>query len=118
MRDESVSTPDAATIMTVRRFGISESSVAYLAGWAGTAGGGAPPVPNVWPLGRTTLLRRPTGAPLFTGCKVTVTASPALNEVRAQPSLVMSVGLLTSTAQFRTAPVSSLASNFRKQWGL
>jgi hypothetical protein len=29
----------------------------------------------------------------------------------------MSVGLLTSTAQFRTVFVSSLASNFRKQCG-
>jgi len=40
------------------------------------------------------------------------------DEERAQPRLVMSVGLLTSTAQFRTVPVSSIASNFRKQCGL
>src|SRR5712691_113468 len=84
---------------------------------AGGAGGGVPrppPVPNVSPFGSTTRLRRPTGAPFLTGCSVTVTSSPNLNDVRAQPSRVMSVGLLTSTAQFRTPPVSSLASNFRK----
>src|SRR5947209_14411080 len=88
---------------------------------AGGAGGGVPrppPVPNVSPFGSTTRLRRPMGAPFLTGCRVTVTSSPNLNDVRAQPSRVMSVGLLTSTAQLRTSPVSSFASNFKKQCGL
>ena len=60
---------------------------------------------------------RPTGAPLLTGCSVTVTASPVLKDSRAQPLRDMSVGLPVSTTQLRTVPVSSLASNFRKQCG-
>src|SRR5207249_9770788 len=118
MADPSVSAAIEATIGTIKRFNISKIlAPIYLAGAAGAAGGG-PPVPNVWPLGSTTFRIRPTGAPLLTGWSVTVTSSPALNEVRAHPRLVMSVGLLTSTAQFRTLPVSSFASNFRKQCGL
>src|SRR4029077_8365152 len=127
--DETVSTAAAATIGTMKRFGMvgilrreemkreSSRSRNYLTGWAAGAGAGGAPVPSVCPPGRITLLRRPTGAPPLTGCRVTVTSSPALNDVRAHPRAVMSVGLLTSTAQFRTVPVSSLASNFRKQWG-
>src|SRR5258708_3717422 len=92
-------------------------------GYGAGGGGGAgprppPPVPNVSPFASTTRLRRPSGAPFFTGCNVTVTSSPNLNDDLAQPSRVMSVGLLTSTAQLRTSPVSSFASNFRKQCGL
>src|SRR5947207_399136 len=58
------------------------------------------------------------GAPLFTACNDTVTSSPALNEVRSQPSWLMLVGFWVSTAQFLTLPLSSFTSNFRKQCGL
>src|SRR6266571_4420967 len=122
MTDESVRAAAEQLMKTVNRFAMSESSLVgldttdYLA--SGGSGGGGPPADNVWPLGRITFLMRPTGAPLLTGCSATVTSSPALNDVRAQPRFVMSVGLLTSAAQFRTEPVSSFASNFRKQWGL
>src|ERR1044071_2091466 len=85
----------------------------------GVAGTGAgPPALSALPSGSVTVRSRPIGAPFFTGCRLTVTMSPTLNEDRAQPRLVMSVGLLTSTAQLRTVPVSSIASNFRKQCGL
>src|SRR4030095_14975724 len=84
----------------------------------GAAAGAGPMAVKELPSGSTTLRSRPMGAPFFTGCRLTVTTSPTLNERRAQPRLVMSVGLLTSTAQFRTVPVSSIASNFRKQCGL
>src|SRR5713226_5655094 len=120
MTNESASAATEPLMKTVTRFAMSESSLVgrdstdYLAG----GGGGGPPAVNVWPLGRITFRMRPTGAPLLTGCSATVTSSPALNDVRAQPRFVMSVGLLTSAAQFRTEPVSSFASNFRKQWGL
>src|SRR5262252_6974606 len=126
-----VSKSTATPAIRITRFGISRSSYVVSAsggplrppggGHYGCAAGGGgaprPPVPSVEPFGSTTLLSRPTGAPLFTGCSVTVTSSPNLNDVRAQPRRVMSVGLLTSTAQFRTPPVSSFASNFRKQCG-
>src|SRR5437867_2369618 len=58
------------------------------------------------------------GAPFLTPCKVNVTTSPDLNEVRVHPSALMVVGFWVSTAQFFTLPLSSLTSNFRKQWGL
>src|SRR5213079_3647644 len=58
------------------------------------------------------------GWPFLTGSIVTVTSSPALNDVRDHPRGVIDVGLCVSTAQFRTLPVSSFASNFRKQCGL
>src|SRR5215831_3410492 len=122
--ESEIATATTPTIATITRFGIWTSNVrlkpdATFDYCAGGGGGGAPrpPLPNVWPFGSTTLRNRPTGAPLFTGCRVTVTSSPNLNDVRAQPRRVMSVGLLTSTAQLRTLPVSSFASNFRKQCG-
>src|SRR5712691_678844 len=124
MTDESVSAAAEPMIKMVKRFAMSESSLVgrdttdYRAGGGGGGGGGGAPADSVWPLGRITCLMRPTGAPFLTGCSATVTSSPALNDVRAQPRFVMSVGLLTSAAQFRTEPVSSFASNFRKQWGL
>src|SRR4051794_6243583 len=138
MPDDSDNAIVAATIRKMTLFGMSKSSSTgdgrgpparrdHLTGWTGAAGAPASgaaapgaaapaaatgaPVPRVCPLGRTTFLTRPTGAPPLTGCRVTVTSSPALNEVRAQPRLDMSVGLLTSTAQLRTVLVSSLASN-------
>src|SRR5213593_2161839 len=58
------------------------------------------------------------GAPFLTPCKVNVTTSPDLNEVRVHPSALMVVGFWVSTAQFVTLPLSSLTSYFRKQWGL
>src|SRR5205823_12014742 len=61
---------------------------------------------------------RPIGWPFLTGSIVTVTSSPALNDVRDHPRGVIDVGLCVSTAQFRIVPVPSFASNFRKQWGL
>src|SRR6266581_890034 len=61
---------------------------------------------------------RPIGWPFLTGSIVTVTSSPALNDVRDHPRGVIDVGLCVSTAQFRTVPVSSFVSNFRKQCGL
>src|SRR6266850_926070 len=70
------------------------------------------------PLGRTTVRSRPIGAPFLTGSNVTVTSSPALNDVRDHPRCVIAVGFCVSTAQFRTVPVSSFASNCRKQCGL
>src|SRR5262245_22179928 len=103
------------TLLTIR--GFTSRITAHCAG-GGAAAGAGPIAVNVLPSGSTTLRSRPIGAPFFTGCRLTVTTSPTLNEERAQPRLVMSVGLLTSTAQFRTVPVSSIASNFRKQWGL
>jgi hypothetical protein len=69
-------------------------------------------------LARTTLRIRPTGAPFFTGSTVTVTSSPALNEVRAQPLVVIETGFWVSAAHCLTIPLSSFASNFRKQCGL
>jgi hypothetical protein len=68
---------------------VDEGPGRYLADGGGA---GAPTALNVSPFGRTTRRIRPTGAPLLTGCNVTVTASPALNEVRAQPRRLMSVG--------------------------
>src|SRR6185503_8920233 len=98
---------------------LHETSRADLAPYcAPPVGAGAgPPALSVLPSGSATVRSRPMGAPFFTGCRLTVTVSPTLNELRAQPRLVMSVGLLTSTAQLRTPPVSSIASNFRKQCG-
>src|SRR4029077_5711161 len=65
-----------------------------------------------------TVLVLPIGDPFFTGCRVTVTSSPALNEVRAQPHWTMVDGACVSTAQWATLPLSFLTSNFRKQCGL
>ena len=73
---------------------------------------------SVSPFASRTLTILPTGAPFFTGCNATVTGSPALKEVRRQPRDDMVVGFCVSTLQLRTAPVSSFASNFRKQCGL
>src|SRR6267142_2323575 len=56
--------------------------------------------------------------PQVTGSSVTVTSSPALNDVRDHPRCVIAVGFCVSTAQFRTVPESSFASNCRKQCGL
>src|SRR6476660_2683444 len=70
------------------------------------------------PLGRTTVSSRPIGWLFLTGSSVTVTSSPALNDVRDHPRCVIVVGVCVSTAQLRTFPVSSFASNWRKQWGL
>ena len=49
---------------------------------------------------------------------VRVTSSPGLNELRAQPSLAISCGLLVSTIQCVCSPLSFLPSIFRKQCGL
>src|SRR5204863_2486329 len=75
--------------------------------YCAAAAGAGPFAPSELPSGSVTVFRRPIGAPFFTGCRLTVTLSPTLNELRAHPRLVMSVGLLTSTAQLRTVPVSS-----------
>src|SRR5438094_248569 len=45
------------------------------------------------------------------------TPSPALNDVRAKPLAVISVGFCVSTAQCCTVPSSPVTSNFRKQCG-
>ena len=73
---------------------------------------------SVCPFGRRTLRIRPTASPFLTGSNLTVTSSPALNALLDHPRAVIATGFWVSTTQFRTAPVSSLASNFRKQCGL
>src|SRR5206468_9466770 len=50
---------------------------------------------------------RPIGWPFLTGSIVTVTSSPALNDVQDHPRGVIDVGLCVSTAQFRIVPVPS-----------
>src|SRR5580700_2699071 len=62
--------------------------------------------------------RRPIGLPSRTGITVTVTSSPGFNVSLLHPLLIMSGGLLVSTTQCSTSPLSFLESNFRKQWGL
>jgi len=52
------------------------------------------------------------------GIMVRVTSSPGLNELRAQPCLAISCGLLVSTIQCVGSPLSFLPSIFRKQCGL
>src|ERR1700681_4243967 len=87
---------------------------------AGLTTGMVPPPPdeNTCPLASTTALsplKRPTGKPFLAGMRVTVTSSPDLNEFLAQPFLVMSGGLLASTIQCLTSPLSSFSSNFSQQ---
>src|SRR6185503_11956201 len=84
----------------------------------GAEAGVGPAATSVWLLGSSTVNIRPTGAPFFTGSSVTVTASPGLNARRAKPRDSIVTGFCVSTAQFRMVPVSSFASNFRKQCGL
>src|SRR5580700_5522056 len=73
---------------------------------------------RIWPLARTTCSTRPIGRPFLTGSSVTVTSSPGLKDCLLQPRLTMSDGLLASTAQCTTLPLSSFTSNLRKQCGL
>ena len=72
---------------------------------------------SVRPSGRVTLSIRATGAPFFAGSTMTVTSSPALTIDRDRPRAVIETGFCVSATQFRTVPVSSIASNFRKQCG-
>ena len=62
--------------------------------------------------------KRPIGRPFFAWIRVMVISSPALNESRAQPCLAISCGLLVSTTQCVSSPLSSFTSTFRKQCGL
>src|SRR5207237_7170538 len=113
--DSAVSVRTAATMRLKR----NTCCMTYLSGyWGGEAPSVCGPMAmSVSPFTSRTLTILPTGAPFFTGCNATVTGSPALKEVRRQPREDMVVGFWVSTDQLRTAPVSSFASNFRKQWG-
>jgi hypothetical protein len=62
--------------------------------------------------------KRPIGRPFLAWIRVMVISSPGLNESRAQACLAISCGLLVSTTQWVSSPLSSFASNFRKQCGL
>src|SRR5206468_4850775 len=58
----------------------------YFSGCCGRAASGCGPMAmSVSPFASKTLTILPTGAPFFTGCKATVTGSPALKETRRQP---------------------------------
>lgn len=76
-------------------------------------GDSSPPHSSLWPLGRTTELMRPKGAPLLTGCRVTVTSSPNANDRRLKPTLLALTGFWVSITQRVTAPFSSLTSIVR-----
>src|ERR1700756_3544457 len=62
--------------------------------------------------------KRPMERSFLAGIMVRVTSSPGLNELRAQPCLAISCGLLVSTIQCVGSPLSFLPSIFRKQCGL
>src|SRR5712691_123218 len=59
----------------------------------------------------------PTGRPVFTGRTVTVTSSPALKLLLVHPRFCMSGGLLASTTQCTSCPLSPLTSNCRNVCG-
>jgi len=84
---------------------------------AGVAAGCGAAATSVRPSGRTTLSRRATGSPFLAGSTVTVTWSPGLTIDRDKPRAVIDTGFCVSATQFRTVPVSSFASNRRKQCG-
>src|SRR5437773_854509 len=48
---------------------------------------------------------------------VTVTSSPTLNDLAVMPKLISVDGLFHSPIHCTTLPFSSLASNFRNEWG-
>src|SRR5204863_9595256 len=77
------------------------------------------PILNSWPSGSTTLMTRPRFAPLFASpVIVTVTSSPALNDLAVMPKLMSVDGLFHSPIHCTTLPFSSLESNFRNECGL
>src|SRR5262245_55927251 len=72
-----------------------------------------------WPSGSTTLVTRARFAPFFDiPYIVTVTSSPALNDLAVMPKLISVDGAFHSPIQLTTLPFSSLESNLRKQCGL
>src|SRR5438128_6886439 len=74
---------------------------------------------NSLPSGRTTLVTRPRLAPLLAiPSIVTVISSPTLNDLAVIPKLISVDGAFHSPIHCTTSPFSSLASNFRKEWGL
>src|SRR6185295_75518 len=72
---------------------------------------------RVEPSGNNTVIIRPANVPFFTGCMVTVTLSPVLNENLLQPPFTIVTGFCVSPIQCTALPSSPATSNCNKQCG-